>query len=406
MKIRSIRTYAARSAAILLAAMIAFGAAAIVCAANGSAYVHDPLLNPSAAKDIVADENAVYGFRPSETGSLTMYSEYDWTDPGVVEQGRQERIKYHEELESMYWMLLEMRSEDKSAEEIARAVSTRRNEIRLEAYKDDPEGLADVKARNLELYGHEEGPLPDELFEKYGSWETVISKAFSPNSGMDACVGLYDDYYYLYVALGQVEDDGLGKVVCGAEDVTGRLSDAELESIKPILTDGKELIKAFRVSVTMNGLDYLSEEAQGMTLPLSAEESDGFSDIGFYKINSDGVASAVGFEKQDGVIAVSVHSGGVYFLAGVKKTEETAPETSDTASVETTTEAPETTKPAETSKPADTTKPAASTTAASKTASPKTGEEDAPVKYMIAVFVSFAVFAGAAVYFTKKRGAN
>ncbi|MBO7520108.1 MAG: hypothetical protein J6T73_04950, partial [Clostridia bacterium] len=31
-------------------------------------------------------------------------------------------------------------------------------------------------------------------------------KAFSANVGMDACLGLYDDYYDLYVALGQVTD--------------------------------------------------------------------------------------------------------------------------------------------------------------------------------------------------------
>ena len=39
------------------------------------------------------------------------------------------------------------------------------------------------------------------------SLETVIEKAFSANSGMDACLGLYDDYYALYVAAGQVADE-------------------------------------------------------------------------------------------------------------------------------------------------------------------------------------------------------
>ncbi len=169
-------------------------------------YKHDPAFNQSAMRDIVADENAVYGFRPSDTGSLKMYASADWSDPAIVEQGRLDRIEYHKSLESMYGMLKEMKAEGKSTEEIARALSTRRNEIRLEAYADDPEGLAAVKARNLEKYGHEEGPLPDELYEQYGSWEKVTEKAFSPNSGMDACLGLYDDYYFLYVALGEVED--------------------------------------------------------------------------------------------------------------------------------------------------------------------------------------------------------
>ena len=170
-------------------------------------YIHDPRDNPSAMADIVEDENAVYGFRPSPDGSLKAYADVDWSDPGIVEKGRQDRIAYHQSIESMYDMLKEMTEEGKSVEEIARAVSTRRNEIRLEAYDGDPEGLAAVTARNLELYGHEEGPLPEELFEKYGSWELVMVKAFSVNSGMDACLGLYDDYYFLYVAAGQIPEN-------------------------------------------------------------------------------------------------------------------------------------------------------------------------------------------------------
>ena len=103
-----------------------------------------------------------------------------------------------------------MRAADMDIEEIARAVSTLRNELRMAAYDGDPEGLEAMKARNLEKYGHEEGPLPDELFEQYGSWEMVLEKSFSVNSGMDACLGLYDDYYDLYVLAGQVEDDDGG----------------------------------------------------------------------------------------------------------------------------------------------------------------------------------------------------
>ena len=169
-------------------------------------YGHDPSENPQAMKDIVKDENAVYGFRPSETGSLKQYAGADWSDPDLVESGRQDRIAYHQSLEAMYDMLRQMQSEGKSTEEIARALSAKRNEIRLEAYKDDPEGLALLKQRNLEKYGHEEGPLPDELYAQYGSWEKVAEKAFSPNVGMDACLGLYDDYYDLYVFLGLAGD--------------------------------------------------------------------------------------------------------------------------------------------------------------------------------------------------------
>jgi len=172
-----------------------------------SRYSNDPRENPSAMADIVLDRDAVYGFRPSETGSLKQYADADWTDPVSVEKWRQERIAYHESLEELYEMIGKMQDEGRSTQDIARAVSTRRNELRIESYAGDPEGLAQLKERNLERYGHEEGPLPDELYAQYGSWETVIAKALSTNSGMDACLGLYDTYHQLYLIIGQVEDN-------------------------------------------------------------------------------------------------------------------------------------------------------------------------------------------------------
>ncbi len=196
-----------RTALVAVAALLVFSLTVGAVAANGFAYKHDPRENPSAMADIVEDETAVYGFRPSETGSLKIYADADWSDPAVVEQGRRDRIAYHESMSVMYEMLDEMTAAGKDIETVARAISAKRNELRFEAYKDDPEGLAELKARNLEKFGHEEGPLAEEQYEKYGSWEMVIKKAFSTNSGMDACLGLYDDYYHLYVATGEVEDD-------------------------------------------------------------------------------------------------------------------------------------------------------------------------------------------------------
>ncbi len=196
---KAIKLLSVITALVLIMSVVLFA-----CSEKKFKYEHDPRDNPSAMADIVEDENAIYGFRPSETGSLSMYASYDWSDPEVVEKGRQERIEYHNSLQAMYDILNEMHAHGQDIESIARAISAKRNEIRLDAYKDDPEGLAVVKQRNLDQYGHEEGPLADELFEKYGSWEMVIFKAFSTNSGMDACLGLYDDYYLLYVAAGQV----------------------------------------------------------------------------------------------------------------------------------------------------------------------------------------------------------
>ena len=181
----------------------------VLLATAAGAYDHDPRLNPTAMADIVVDPDAVYGFSPSPDGSLSSYVDFDWTDPELVngENGREARIAYHESITEMYVLLDDMRAAGFGTEEIARAVCVKRNEIRLASYDGDPEGLAAVKARNLEKYGHEEGPLPDDQFAKYGSWEEVIWKAFSANPGMDACLGLYDDYYPLYVASGMIDEE-------------------------------------------------------------------------------------------------------------------------------------------------------------------------------------------------------
>ena len=170
-------------------------------------YEHDPRENPYAMMDAVENPEAVYGFSPNpESERLGAFAEYDWTDPQIAEKARQTRIEYHESFQSLYDMLFEMRDEGKSIEEMARAVSAERNRLRLESYKDIPEALAKTKESNLAAYGHEEGPTADFLYEKYGSWEAVIQKAFGTNAGMDACCGLYDEYYDLYVELGMIPD--------------------------------------------------------------------------------------------------------------------------------------------------------------------------------------------------------
>ena len=170
-------------------------------------YAHDPRLCDEAMKDIIVNPDAVYGFSPDpQSKRLGSYAAYDWTDPVFVEKAKAERTAYHDSFKSMSEILERMKGQGASSEEIARAVSAERNRLRFAAYDGDPEGLAQVKKSNLETYGHEEGPTPDEMFAKYGSWEAVTQKAFSPNLGMDACCGLYDVYYQQYIELGYIEN--------------------------------------------------------------------------------------------------------------------------------------------------------------------------------------------------------
>ena len=169
-------------------------------------YVHDPRQNPNAMQDIVENPAAVYGFSPDPNSTrLGNYADYDWTDPVFVAEAKKNREEYHASMESMMEIVYKMRDEGATMEAIARAVSAERNRVRLAASENDPEELAKVRESNLKTYGSEEGPTPDQLYEKYGSWQTVLQKAFSPNLGMDAVCGLYDDNYDLYVELGLAE---------------------------------------------------------------------------------------------------------------------------------------------------------------------------------------------------------
>ena len=172
---------------------------------TGFTYAHDPMQDPRAAKDIIADANSIYGYVPNpDSLRLGEFASYDWSDPSVVWKARQNRLEYLEQNEVLYQYLLSCMAEGKSTEQTAREVSRMRNELRLKAYDNDPAGLQKVKASNLKEYGNEEGPSADSLFRKYGSWETVLQKAFSSNHGMDACLGLYDDNYSKYLMLGEI----------------------------------------------------------------------------------------------------------------------------------------------------------------------------------------------------------
>lgn len=190
-------------------------------------YEHDPMENPRAAKDIIVDPGAVYGYSPSpDSTRLKAFVDADWSDKDMVAKAKEERIAYHESLAELYRMIEDMLGQGKNVEEIARAVSRRRNELRLEAYKDDEEDLKKARQSNLETYGDEMGPSADFLYEKYGSWQTVMEKALAANPGMDACLGLYDMYYDEYGIEEQVME--LQEEV--SEEAAGQESQAEKTS--------------------------------------------------------------------------------------------------------------------------------------------------------------------------------
>ena len=163
-------------------------------------YVHNPAENPKVLKDAIVNPDAVYGFspNPASTRLKDYVNALDWTDPVAVADAKKAREEYHASYAELYRLIEDLLGEGKDIEAIARAVSKRRNEIRLENDANDPKKLALVKKSNLETYGNEEGPTADSLYAKYGSWQTVLEKALSSNAGMDACLGLYDEYYDIH----------------------------------------------------------------------------------------------------------------------------------------------------------------------------------------------------------------
>ncbi len=165
-------------------------------------YKHNPMDNQKAAKDIVYNSNAVYGYSPKPGSSLDEFvSKIDWSNWKQVEDARLQRIKYHRNLKkqkiALEQKLNRLLKEGYSIEEVAKIFVKARNDHRIETYikQGNYEGLEAMKARNLKLYKNPDGPTIEQLFKRYGSWEEIIYASVRSNLGMDACTGLYDEVY-------------------------------------------------------------------------------------------------------------------------------------------------------------------------------------------------------------------
>ena len=101
---------------------------------------------------------------------------------------------------NLYILVEKMRSKGASIEDIARVANEQRNRNRLQSYidKGNMSGYEKVVESNMKNFKNELGMTAEQAYEKYGSWEIVLEKAMSANAGMDACCGLYDDFYHLY----------------------------------------------------------------------------------------------------------------------------------------------------------------------------------------------------------------
>ena len=159
-------------------------------------YKNNPMDNPKAARDIIENPNAVYGFSPNpESTRIGKYAnKIDWTNPEQVAIARQTRKAYHDANESMLQSLYD---KGYTTQDIAKKMVEERNSNRINSYikNGDLEGLAIVKQSNLETYGNEFGMSLEQALDKYGSYQEVINATVGSNPGMDACTGLYDIYH-------------------------------------------------------------------------------------------------------------------------------------------------------------------------------------------------------------------
>ena len=157
-------------------------------------YKHNPSDNPKVLQDAVEDSSAVYGYSPNPNSeSIGEYANsvekgIDWSNPEKVAEYRRRREVYHKKNDNIDELVIKMKKEGFSLEEVARATNMQRNQNRLNDYigNNDMAGLARAKKRNLEKYGHEFGLDADDAYKMYGSWEKVIEKSKSANPGMDA----------------------------------------------------------------------------------------------------------------------------------------------------------------------------------------------------------------------------
>ena len=151
-------------------------------------------------QDAIEDANAVYGYKPNDTGSLKKFVKYDWTDPEVVAKFRKNRLQYHIENDAYRDLVNSMRAEGHTDAEIAKTLVEKRNVNRLSSYIDENGRIIDIELYNQakeHCVSYEQ--LRQGYKGKHGKTDLeIIESAMRGNEGMDACCGLYDDYYSTY----------------------------------------------------------------------------------------------------------------------------------------------------------------------------------------------------------------
>lgn len=92
-------------------------------------YEHNPSDNPKVLQDVMENQNAVYGYSPSPNSeSIGGYVEaIDWSNPTEVAKATARREAYHIKNDNISELVIKMKNDGYSVEEIARAANQQRN---------------------------------------------------------------------------------------------------------------------------------------------------------------------------------------------------------------------------------------------------------------------------------------
>ena len=151
--------------------------------------------DPKIAKDVVADPDAIYGYRPKQGSSLDQF-DIDWSNADEVAKAKAARLEYLEAMEAKKAKLSaevdNYLTEGKNMREIAEMKVNQRNMDRINSYieRGDYDNLEKLYERNLLEYGQKEGPTVQQLYEKCGSYEDVIYSSVNVNKGMNVILGI------------------------------------------------------------------------------------------------------------------------------------------------------------------------------------------------------------------------
>jgi hypothetical protein len=101
------------------------------------------------------------------------------------------RKQYLSIVNSMKSTETSMREAGASDEDIARTLNGLRNQAKVVTRAlMNPDDVPALEARNMAKYGDPIGPSADYLFERYGSWQSVIDAAYRTDPATNAPLGL------------------------------------------------------------------------------------------------------------------------------------------------------------------------------------------------------------------------